>query len=211
VREGLTVAEGGGRADGAVRTGRRPGGSETRQAILRAARAAFGDAGYDGATIRGIAAAAGVDPALVHHYYGSKDTLFAAAMTLPFNPAEILPRLLGPGVDGLGERILRMFLAVWDSPEMVSPFFAVLRGAMSHERSAAMLREFITAEVLGKVVDALDVERPELRAALMGSQLIGLGMARYVVKVPPLPDATHDELVAAVAPTLQRYLTGPLD
>jgi len=119
-----------------ARTGRRPGESGTQQAILDAARAAFTETGYDGATMRGIARAAGVDPALVHHYFGTKEDLFVAAMQLPFDPAVIIPALLAPGIDGLGERILRLFLSIWDSPERVSPFIALLRGAMTHETSA---------------------------------------------------------------------------
>lgn len=194
-----------------ARSGRRPGGSGTREAILDAARLAFTEAGYDGATIRGIAARAGVDPALVHHYFGAKDQLFVAAMRFPVDPATMIPVLLAPGVDGLGERIVRLFLSVWDSPERISPLLALLRGAMSHERSAAMLREFIVGAVIGRIVAALDTDRPQFRAGLVGTQLIGIGMLRHVLALPPLVAASHDEIAAAVAPTIQRYLTGPLD
>jgi AcrR family transcriptional regulator len=199
-----------------ARTGRRPGstgpgGSGTQQAILDSARAAFTSAGYDGASVRGIAREAAVDPALVHHYFGTKEQLFVAAMQLPFDPAAILPMLLAPGPDGLGERLLRLFLQIWDSPTTLSPFLALLRSAMTHEVSAAMLREFIGSAIIGRITAALDVDRPQLRATLVGSQMIGLGFARHVVKLEPIASASVDELVAAVAPTLQRYLTGELD
>ncbi|HXF72008.1 MAG TPA: TetR family transcriptional regulator, partial [Actinomycetota bacterium] len=137
-----------------VRTGRRPRPSGTREEILRAARRAFHDHGYDGATIRGIAAAAGVDPALVHHFYGSKEQLFAAAMEVPFTPSEIIPRLLEGGTEGLGERILRFFLSLNDRPG-AGPFVALIRSASSNQRAAAMLRGFIAREVIGRIARAL--------------------------------------------------------
>jgi AcrR family transcriptional regulator len=133
-----------------VRTGRRPGESGAREAILDAARRAFSEHGYEGATIRGIAARAGVDPALVHHFYGSKEQLFATAMELPFRPSEIIPTLLEGGPDGLGERILRLFLPIWDEPG-VSPFVALIRSASSNQRAAAMLRKFMSQEVIGRL------------------------------------------------------------
>lgn len=191
------------------RSGRRPGESGTREAILDAARRAFADRGYEGATIRGIASRAGVDPALVHHFYGSKDRLFAAAMELPFTPSEILPSLLEGGPDGLGERILRFFLAVNDQPGAGS-FVALIRSASSHERAATMLREFISREVIGRLAASLGVPQAELRATLVGSQLAGLAMVRYVLRVEPLASADRETVIACVAPTLQRYLTGDL-
>lgn len=192
------------------RTGRRPGESGTQQAILDAARTAFTETGYDGATVRGIAREAGVDPALVHHYFGTKEHLFVSAMQFPIDPAVIIPALLAPGVDGLGERIVRMFLTVWDSPEASYPFIGLLRSAMTHDKSAAMMREFITSAVFGRVTVALDVERPQLRANLVASQLIGVAFARYILRVEPLASTPSDELVPIVAPTLQRYLTADL-
>lgn len=192
-----------------VRTGRRPGESGTREAILDAARRTFADRGYEAATIRDIATRAGVDPALVYHFYGSKERLFTAAMELPFRPSEIIPALLADGPDGLGERILRMFLSVWDQPG-ASPFVALLRSAASNEGAAAMLREFISREVIGRVARSLGVPHAELRASLVGSQISGLAMIRYVLRVEPLASADHDTVIASVAPTLQRYLTGDL-
>ncbi len=193
-----------------ARTGRRPGDSGTQQAILDAARSAFTETGYDGATVRGIAREAAVDPALVHHYFGTKEHLFVAAMQLPIDPAVIIPALIAPGVDGLGERIVRMFLSVWDSPEAVHPFLGLLRSAMTHEKSAAMMREFVTSAIFGRLTAALEVDQPQLRANLVASQLMGIAFTRYILRVEPLAGTDADTVVTIVAPTLQRYLTGDL-
>ncbi len=193
-----------------ARTGRRPAGSGSREAILSAARQAFARHGYDGATVRGIAAEAEVDPALVHHFFGSKQGLFVAAMQFPVDPATVLPVLLAPGVEGLGERLVRFFLSLWESTGDRSRFLGLIRGAVSHEESAALLREFVTREVLGRVAAAVNESQPELRATLVGSQMVGLAMARYIVKLEPLASANVETVVAAIAPTVQRYLAGSL-
>ncbi len=191
------------------RTGRRPGGPHTRAAILAAARTEFARGGFDGATVRGIAGRAGVDPALVHHFFGTKQGLFVAAMEFPFDVGSVLPRLLASGVDEVGERLVRLLLSMWEADR--SPFVALIRGAVTHEESAALLREFVSRELVGRVAAAVRGSSPELRATLVGSQLIGLAMARYVIGIEPLASADVDTVVAAVAPTVQRYLTGPLD
>jgi AcrR family transcriptional regulator len=194
------------------RPGRPAGAPPNRAAILAAAREQFAERGYDGATIRGIAARAGVDPALVHHYYGSKAELFAAALQLPVNPGAVLDDALRGGVDGLGERLVRRFLDLWssDAEEMGSTIVGLLRSATTNDDAARMVREFVTREALGRIAQALDVPQPRLRAALAGSQIIGLALARYVVRVEPIASADVETLVACYAPTLQRYLTGPL-
>jgi AcrR family transcriptional regulator len=193
------------------RTGRRPGNQDTRTAILAAARKAFAERGYDKASIRQIATSAGVDPALVHHYFGSKEQLFLEMMELPVNPNDFLPQVLGGGVDAVGERLVRTFLTVWDSP-VGTTAAALMRSAVSHDWSARMLREFITAQILRRVVNTLDLDPKEgpLRASLIASQMLGLAMARYIVKVEPLASTPREELVAAIAPTIQGYLTRPL-
>jgi AcrR family transcriptional regulator len=177
--------------------------------VLAAARAAFAEKGYDGATIRGIAAAAGVDPALVHHYFGNKDKLFLAAVEAPADPEDLLPEVLAGGPEDLGRNLLRMFLRVWDGPARPAGL-ALVRSAVGSEWTAKLLREFLVARVLRRVVGTLDLPQAErdARGALVGSQLIGLVMARYVLKLEPLASASPDELVEAIAPTLQRYLTG---
>lgn len=191
-----------------ARTGRRPGPGGTRERILAAARSDFGKGGYEGTTIRGIAAQARVDPALVMHYFDSKDGVFRAAMQFPVDPAEFIPRLLAPGPDGLGERLVRFFVETWDSPAG-SPFLGLIRSVVGNEDAAAQLREFVTREVLGRLARALELDQPQLRAALVASQLIGLAMLRYVVSVEPVASASTDELAAWLGPTLQRYLTDP--
>jgi AcrR family transcriptional regulator len=192
------------------RTGRRPGPNQTRAAILDAARAAFAERGYDGVSIRGVARDARVDPALVHRFYGSKEELFVAAMALPLSPSQLVETLLAGGVEGLGERLVRTVLALFDAPDAFAPFLALIRGAVSNERAAALLREFVAREVLGRLAHAASPDRPELRASLAGSQIIGLAMARAVVGIPPLATTDRETVVACVGPTIQRYLTGAL-
>ncbi|HEX2102170.1 MAG TPA: TetR family transcriptional regulator [Solirubrobacteraceae bacterium] len=192
------------------RTGRRPGPNQTRAAILDAARAAFAERGYDGVSIRAVAREAGVDPALVHRFYGSKEQLFVAAMALPISPSQIVETLLADGVEGLGERLVRTVLGLFDAPDAFAPILALIRGAVSNERAAAMLREFLAREVLGRLAAAASPDRPELRASLAGSQIIGLAMARAVVGVPPLATTDRETVAACVGPTIQRYLTGAL-
>jgi AcrR family transcriptional regulator len=193
-----------------ARTGRRPGVSGTREAILDAARRAFAEHGYQHATIRGVADLAGVDPALVHHYFGTKQELFVAAVQLPVNPVERLTAVLDEDPDQAGRRMVETFLSVWDHAATQSPLLALIRSAVGDEHAAAMLREFITEEVLGQIAHRLGGADARLRATLVGSQVIGLAMARYIVKVEPLASASRTQVVAAVGPTLQRYLTGDL-
>ncbi|MEV6692927.1 TetR family transcriptional regulator [Micromonospora sp. NPDC051196] len=195
----------------ARRTGRRPGNPATREAILEAARAVFGQRGYDGSTIRAIASAADVDPALVHHYFGSKEQLFLAAMQAPADPRKLLPMVLTGDRAGLGERLVRTFLSVWDSPAGTAGI-ALLRSAVSNEWTARLLREFLTVHVLRRIFDHLDVDPVEvpLRGSLVASQLIGLAVMRHVVRLEPIASADPDALVTPIAPTIQRYLTGPL-
>jgi AcrR family transcriptional regulator len=198
------------KADTPGRTGRRPGPNRTRAAIVAAARTAFAARGYDAVSIRAVAREAGVDPALVHRFYGSKEELFVAAMELPLSPGRLVPALLADGVDDLGERLVRTLLELFDRPAAFAPFLALIRGAVSNDHAAAMLREFIAREVLGRLARAASPDRPELRASLAGSQVVGLAMARYVIGVPPLATTDRETVVACVGPTIQRYLTGAL-
>jgi AcrR family transcriptional regulator len=188
--------------------GRRPGSVDTRGQVLDAARTEFADKGYDGATVRGIARAAGVDPALVHHYFGSKEQMFVAAMALPVDPAAALPDVLAGDPDGLGERFARLFLGMWSDPAFREPMLALLRSATTGEKGAMMLREFVGTALLGRVAASLTGDDVPLRVAAAAAQLVGIALLRYVIELPPMVAATEDELVALVAPTLQRYLTG---
>jgi AcrR family transcriptional regulator len=191
-----------------ARTGRRPGVSGTREAILDAARRAFAEHGYQHATVRGVADLAGVDPALVHHYFKTKQGLFVAAVQLPVNPVEQLMAVLADDPGQAGERMVEVFLSIWDHAADRSPLLALVRSAVGDEHAAALLREFITEEVLGQISHRLGSPDARLRATLVGSQIIGLAMARYIVKVEPLASAPSAQVVAAIGPTLQRYLTG---
>jgi AcrR family transcriptional regulator len=193
-----------------ARTGRRPGDSGTRAAILHAARESFSERGYSDTSVRAVAARADVDAALVHHYFGTKDGLFAAAMELPFDPAAVVPALLEPGLDGLGERLVRFFLQVWDEPASRARIQGILRSALTQDAAADLLRDFVTREVLGRVAAAVDTPDAPLRASLVGTQLVGLGLLRYIVRVEPVASADAETVVATIAPTIQRYLTGEL-
>ena len=193
-----------------ARTGRRPGASGTREAILDAARHSFAERGFSDTSVRAVAARAGVDAALVHHYFGTKDGLFAAAMELPFDPAAVAPALLEPGLDGLGERLVRFFLSVWEEPASRARIQGILRSALSQEAAAALLRDFVTRAVLGRVAAAVDAPDAQFRASLAGTQLVGLGLLRYIIRVEPLASVDTETVIAVIAPTLQRYLTGDL-
>jgi AcrR family transcriptional regulator len=191
-----------------ARTGRRPGAGGTREKILGAARSQFGKLGYDGATIRGIATAARVDPKLVLHYFESKNGVFSAAMDFPFDPAAAIPVLLEPGLDGLGIRLARFFIDIWDSPAGARAQ-ALVRSVVASESAAALMRDFVSREVLARVALALELDHPQLRASLAASQLIGIAILRYVVRVEPLASAPPAELAEWIGPSLQRYFTDP--
>lgn len=191
------------------RSGRRPGSTETREAILVAARAAFSDSGYRGATIRGVAATAGVDPALVMHFFGNKEALFAEAMRPPFEPAAILAAALHANPDRAGEAVASFFLEAWDSDSQRRSLLGLVRSAVTEEAAAAMFRDSVVRGVEGALRE-FGCSDPGMRASLAAAQLIGLAIGRYIVRLQPLVEAPRAELVAAVAPALQRYITGDI-
>lgn len=200
-----------------TKAGRRAGDSGTREAILDSARGQFAEHGYDGATIRAIAAAAGVDPALVHHFYGSKERLFAAAMQLPVVPSEVISAALaeagrGPG-ESAGQHLVRSALAMWESAELRGAFAALLRSALTSPRAAVMLREFLTEAILQPVASlagGTDPESTPFRASLIASHMLGLALTRYVLQFGPVAAASADDLAAAIGPAIDRYLTGDI-
>jgi AcrR family transcriptional regulator len=192
------------------RRGRRPGGADTRTALLEAARVEFAERGYEGATVRRIADRAGVDAAMVNHWFGGKDALFAASIDLPISPAQIRDQVVPGDPEELGARIIRRFLAIWDETGG-GPLAALIQSVASHEEAARMLREFIKNVMVVPVVSVVAPDQPDLRGALVGAQIVGLGMVRYVLRLEPLASADHATVVAAVAPNVQRYLTGRLD
>ena len=168
-----------------VSRGRRPGAPDTRAEVLTAARTSFAEKGFRGTTIRAVASAAGVDPALVHHYFGTKDDLFVAALQIPVDPREILAPVVAAGPDGAGERLLRTLLSVWDDPELQPGLVALARSLVSDD-SASLVRDGFIPVVIGPVLASLVRDRPEVRIPLVASQIIGLVVARYVVALPPL-------------------------
>ncbi len=194
---------------GRASRGRRPGAPDTRAQVLAAARSSFAEKGFRGTTIRAVAAAAGVDPALVHHYFGTKDDLFVAALAIPVDPREILAPVVAAGPDGAGERLLRTFLSVWDDPALQPGLLALVRSLMADD-SAGLVRDGFIPVVVGPVLAGLVRDRPEVRIPLVASQVIGLIVARYVVAIPPLAQMPAEDVVARIGPTLQHYLTGDL-
>ncbi|MBV8933704.1 MAG: TetR family transcriptional regulator [Kutzneria sp.] len=190
------------------RRGRRPAGEDTKAALLSAARAVFTEQGFDGATVRTIASRAEVDPAMVNHWFGGKQGLFAAAIQLPVDPEQIRMTVHNSPPEEIAERVLRTFISVWDDSSG-GGFAALMRSAATQESAAKLLREFI-ATTFGTRLRELGVDHPDLRVTLFGSQLSGLGLVRYVLRQEPLASADVDTLVATIGRTLQRYLTGDL-
>ncbi|MEU7145730.1 TetR family transcriptional regulator [Nocardia sp. NPDC046473] len=192
------------------RSGRRPGQSGAREAILAAARTRFSEIGFDKTSIRAVASDAGVDPALVHHYFGTKQQLFGAVVQLPVDPELTLTAVDTAPLDRLGETILRAVLGVWDSPAgtgIVAMVRSIIGGG-----DTSLARAFILEVVMERV--RLRIATPDddgrLRVALLGSQMIGLLMARKVIGIEPMASVQSEDLVTAIAPTLQRYLTGEI-
>ncbi|MFD1539114.1 TetR/AcrR family transcriptional regulator [Nonomuraea guangzhouensis] len=188
------------------RPGRRPGSADTRGEILAAARRVFAEKGFDKATVRGIAREANVDPALVHHYFDTKEGMFAAAMQLPVTPDQIVPLLLEGPREEIGERLVRLILSVTSAPETREPMVALIRSAMTNQQAETMFREFVTNALLYRVADRLEV--PHLRIEAAFAQMFGIVMGRYVLRLEPLASADPEELVELLGPTVQRYLTG---
>jgi AcrR family transcriptional regulator len=192
------------------RTGRRPGTSSTREAILASATRLFGERGYTGATMRAIAAEAGVDAALVVHFFGNKATLLAEAVEWPFDPEIEMPRLLVDGKRQAGRHLADLFVRNWDVEGLRNPILTVLRASIVEPQAAEMMGQFLRRRLFAPLLEALGSDQPDVRGNLAASQLIGLGLVRYVQRVEPLASANPEDVVAWVGPTLQRYLTGKL-
>ena len=192
-----------------ARRGRRPGAPDTRAGILAAAREQFATAGFSGTTIRAVAAEAGVDAALVHHYFGTKDDLFLAALELPIDPRAVLAPALAPGPDGAGERILRVFLSVWDDPDHQLALLGLVRGLLEPS-GQQLVRDGFLRVVIRPIGQTLGIDEPDRRMPLVASQIFGLVIVRYLLEVEPLASMPAEDVVTIYAPTIQRYLTGPL-
>jgi AcrR family transcriptional regulator len=174
--------------------------------LLETARRLFAEAGYDKTSVRDIAAVAGVDPALIRHYFGSKAALFRATMQWPFEPAEAAANIADGGITGAGERMTEVFFAAWEQPQSRAPLLATLRGAATHEDSAALVRQFIKGQLYPQIVKALPGPDAELRLDLAMAQLLGIAFLRHILKVDPIASEPVDQLTARVAATINAHL-----
>lgn len=191
----------------------RPAGDGANKAelIVDAARRVFAEDGYDKASMRGIAREAGVDPALVHHYFDGKEALFVAAMQLPFNPAEVLPVVFAgaDGPDEIAERMVRFVLSIWRDADTRAPFLALLRSATGSETGAAMMRSFVAQALIARVAEQLPpAPDRELRLNLAVAHVIGVMLIRYVVRVEPIASADEEDVIARLLPAIQGYFRG---
>lgn len=188
------------------RRGRPRGGSDSRARIIAAAVDEFGEHGYDGSTIRSIAARAEVDSALVHHYFGTKADLFAEAVGIPLRPDIDVPGIIEGPRDEVGERLVRYMLEAFEQPDIRRRGVMLIRTAIGSRVSTPLLAGFLSRELIGRIAKALGVDDAELRAILVASQMAGLLLTRYVLRLGPIAAASVDEIVARVGPTVQRYL-----
>jgi AcrR family transcriptional regulator len=189
-----------------ARIGRPRGKTDTRNVILATARHMFADAGFDKTSVRELAAAAGVDPAMIRHYFGSKAELFRATMGWPFEPDELAARILGGEPREIGERLTRFFFEVWEQPDSRAPLLAILRGAATHEESATLVRQFIQGQLYSRMAAGLPRPDAELRIDLAMSQLLGIAYLRHILKVEPIASAPLEELIRRVAPVISAHL-----
>jgi AcrR family transcriptional regulator len=188
--------------------GRRPGNPDTRRVLLDTARRMFADAGYDKTSVRDIAAGAGVDPALIRHYFGTKGELFRATMGWPFEPAAIASQVASAGRDEIGARLAKVFFELWEEPASRAPLLAILRGAATHAESANLVRQFIQGQLYRQMAAELSGPDAELRIDLAMSQLLGIAYLRHILRVEPIASTPMDELVARVAPVITDHLAG---
>lgn len=191
------------------KVGRRPGNQDTRGQIITAARHAFAAKGFAGASMRGIAAEAGVDAALIHHYFESKQQLFLATIALPLGLPQVVEQVAAGERRDLGERLVQTVLGVWDS-ELQPSLVAAVRTALTDPALTRSVGEFLNLEVIGQVLrrDDLPPEEANRRAGLVASQVLGLVMGRYVLRLPALVNRQTEDLVAEIGPTVQRYVDG---
>jgi AcrR family transcriptional regulator len=198
--------------------GRRPGNVDTRGEIVEAAKRVFAAKGYDGASLRAVAREADVDPALVHHYFDGKASLFVAAMALPFDPRTIQEHerpaaIAAPGTSA-GVIVITGFLTMWDHAEGTGSSFAACVAGMASSTSVAdAMREFVAERVWNNIPinEGEDEVLARQRQALVSSQLMGLAFTRYILRVPPISTATPADIASWAGPTLDRYMVGPID
>ncbi|MEU2726979.1 TetR family transcriptional regulator [Streptomyces griseoviridis] len=184
--------------------------ASTRDRILAVAREEFSARGYEKTSVRGVAKAAGVDPALVHHYFGTKDQIFEAAVEDAVAPVLHAPDAVADGpLDDVGERLTRFMFGVWENPVTRTPLLAIVRSAVNNEAAASVFRRLVVSQLLGRVAGRLGRPDGELRVELAAAQLVGCAMLRYVIQVEPLASVDVEQIIARVAPVVQGHLTGP--
>lgn len=193
-----------------TRTGRRPGPGTARDDILNTARELFARDGFRGTTMRAVAEGAGVDPALVTHYFGSKQGLFDAVLELPFDPRTVFQTLVAAGTEELGERLVRFFLSTWTSDGTAGPLATLVRTVINEPTAARTLERLLVQDGLGPALASAGLDEPELRAAMIASQLVGMGLLRFVLRIEPLASCSDDLAVANFGPAIQRFVTAPL-
>jgi AcrR family transcriptional regulator len=179
---------------------------QVRDAAVAAARSAFAAGSYARTTFKGLAAAAGVAPTVLRKYYDSKDAVFAAALRLPSDPAGAVPTLLAPGVEGLGERLVRFTLDTLGDAQVRADLLAMLRSGASAAALTKSLQDYLDTTVIDRVVAAVGVPDARMRVALISSYLIGIAAGRYVVRIEPMASASEEHVVRLVAPTIQMLL-----
>ncbi|WP_328425014.1 TetR/AcrR family transcriptional regulator [Streptomyces sp. NBC_00443] len=205
---GITSGQGG---VGSRRRGRPPRteSADTRDRILNAAREEFSERGYEKTSVRGIAKAAGVDSALVHHYFGTKEQVFEASVEVAFAPAlKVRDVVLEGPLDDVGERMTRVIFGLWENPVSRKPLLAIVRSAVNNEAAAAVFRRLVSAQLMRRIAGEIDSPDAELRAELAAAQLVGVAMMRYVIKIEPITSVDVEEIIARVAPVVQGHLTG---
>lgn len=208
----MTGAGGGGAGRPRGRPARTPEADSapgTRELILTAAREAFAERGYDKASIRAIARGAGVDSALVHHYFGTKEQVFAAAVASAVEPAAAAVRSMPKDHPAaVGEQLVRFFLGIWENPETRGPLLAISRSALTNDTAARIFRGFISDQLVGQMAAKIDGEDAALRVQLAAAQLVGCAMLRYILEIEPLASAPVEKVVERLVPVVQGHLTG---
>ncbi len=198
-------------SNGARRRGRPPrtASAGTRDRILDAAREEFSARGYEKTSVRGIAKSAGVDSALVHHYFGTKEQVFEAAVEGAFAPVLAARNtVLDAPLDEVGERMTRMIIGLWENPATRAPLLAIVRSAVNNETAAGVFRRLVASQLLRRIAGQIGRPDAELRAELAAAQLVGVAMIRYVIKVEPLASADPEQIIRRLAPVVQGHLTG---
>jgi len=201
----------GGHGAAGVRRGRRGGSAASRDHILETARRQFAEHGFEGTSLRQVARVAGVDPAMIHHFFKGKDELFALSVELPADPEQVLSGVAGSDPGQRAELIVCAVLRLWESPAQPS-LVAFLRGTLGSKAKTALLREMVNRTIISRIMAGVPGTPDEvaLRGDLVATQMVGLMMVRYVVRLEPLASAEPEDVVRLVSPNVQRYLTGDL-